>query len=147
MKYIKCCNFWNINATYFIVYIFWKEMNQRIHNSVTIYPILTEFASKCSIFRLQESDVNIPELNIFDWYFIISSGTRQDLNSQLNWFYLIALWYYYMHIATGALIITLFKVKSVFKCNIYWIKYTFSSNIHHVHFVMCRTWLLFRKVN
>ena len=32
LKYIKCCNFWNIiNAKYIIIYICWKKMGQRFH--------------------------------------------------------------------------------------------------------------------
>ena len=31
VNYIECCNFWTINAKYIIVYIFGKEMSQRVH--------------------------------------------------------------------------------------------------------------------
>ena len=48
------------------------------HNSVTRYPILTGFASKCSIFKLSDGGVKNSKLNIFDMWFNSLDHVRND---------------------------------------------------------------------
>ena len=101
------------HSNFFVLYCFQRWYIA--HNSVTRYPILLGFASKCSIFELPESGLEISKLKIFDLFPLIVS----QLLSYIAYTLTFRSTYIDLHQDLGTKQVQLGQYGTILKCGIY----------------------------